>query len=93
MTVHDLRKTNQSLLCIWWWKLETKEDMWQKVVAEKYMKQKTISCLRYKNTNTPVWNNLLKVRDIYLKERRIRIGDDKSENFWKDKWCGFCGSK
>ena len=41
---------------------------------------------RYKNS--PVWNDLLKVKHIYLKGRSMRIGDGKTTSFWHDRWCG-----
>ena len=38
--------------------------------------------------NPPVWNDLLKVKDLYLKGRSVVIGDGKSTSFWHDRWCG-----
>jgi hypothetical protein len=34
--VKDLRKMNISLLCKWWWKLESGEGLWQEIVRKKY---------------------------------------------------------
>ena len=38
--------------------------------------------------NSPVWNDLLKVKDLYLKGRSVVIGDGKSTSFWHYRWCG-----
>jgi len=85
--IHDLRKMNQSLLCKWWWKLESTEGLWQEIVQEKYVKQNTIAQLKTKPKNSPVWNDLLKVRDWYLKGRVTIIGNGKKIDFWSDSWC------
>jgi len=86
--IHDLRKLNQSLLCKWWWKLENKEGMWQKVAEKKYVKNNTITSLKFKATNSPVWKDLLRVKDIYLRGRRFKIGNGRSADFWRGRWCG-----
>jgi hypothetical protein len=31
-----MRKTNISLLCKWWWRLENGEGLWQEIVRRKY---------------------------------------------------------
>ena len=63
--VKDLGKMNVSLLCKWWWKLEQKDGLWQEIVRKKYIKNTCISLLKKKPTNSPVWNQLLSVKDIY----------------------------
>ena len=52
--IHDLRKMNESLLCKWWWKLETKDGLWQQIVREKYIKMGPIAQLKRKPTNSPI---------------------------------------
>ena len=39
--VKNIRKMNISLLCKWWWKLETEEGLWQNIVKAKYIKGDT----------------------------------------------------
>jgi hypothetical protein len=34
--IKDLRRMNLSLLCKWWWKIETGEGLWQEIVRKKY---------------------------------------------------------
>jgi len=33
--IKDLGKLNISLLCKWWWKLETGDGLWQEIVKKK----------------------------------------------------------
>jgi len=75
---NDLRKMNESLLCKWWWKSENNDVLWQKIVKKKYIKMIPIAQLKRKPTNSPVWNDLLKVRDLYRKGRVMRIGNGMS---------------
>jgi hypothetical protein len=37
--IKDLRKLNISLLCKWWWRLETEEGLWQEIIKHKYLKK------------------------------------------------------
>jgi hypothetical protein len=41
--VKDLRKQNICLLAKWWWKLRTKECLWQQIVQAKHLYNKTIA--------------------------------------------------
>jgi hypothetical protein len=59
---------NISLLCRWWWKLENEEGIWQEIVRHKYMKNKWITQLSYKASNSPVWNDLIKIKHYYTVE-------------------------
>jgi hypothetical protein len=35
-----------------------------------------------------VWNDLLKVKELYLAGRYIKVGDGSDTDFWRDSWCG-----
>ena len=86
--IKDLRTMNISLLCKWWWKAENGTGIWQEIVSKKYLKKGGIVFLKKSNKNSPVWNDLLKVRHIYLKGRSMIVGNGKSTSFWHDRWCG-----
>jgi len=86
--IKDLRKMNRSFLCKWWWKLEHEEGVWQEIVKKKYLKNNWISHITQKPSNSPVWNDLIKIKHIYVKGRVMRLGNGKSIDFWHDTWCG-----
>jgi hypothetical protein len=75
-------------LCKWWWKLESGDGLWQKLVKAKYKITHDIWTVRIKVNDSPVWGNLLKIKEIYLKGRTMIIGDGKSTDFWHESWCG-----
>ena len=43
--------------------------------------------LKEKPFNSPVWNDLLKVKDIYTKNRKIIVGKGDRTDLWHDVWC------
>jgi hypothetical protein len=35
-----------------------------------------------------VWNDLLKVKELYLAGRQFIVGNGSEIDFWRDPWCG-----
>lgn len=44
--------------------------------------------MKHRQSDSPVWADLLKVRDLYVQGRSFIIGNGKSILFWKDRWLG-----
>ena len=84
--IKDITKMNISLLCKWWWKLETESGLWQDLVEKKYLKGNSISVVKHKADDSPIWADLLKIREVYLRGRVIQTADGKRTLFWKDAW-------
>jgi hypothetical protein len=84
--VKDLRKQNISLLCKWWWKLETQDGLWQTIVKAKYLRRKTITNVTPKFNDSPCWKALIKVKDTYLAGRKISLGQGNICRLWKDTY-------
>jgi hypothetical protein len=61
--------------------------IWQDIIRKKYLKKGPIALLTKNHKNSPVWNDLLKVRQVYLKGRTMIVGNGKSTSFWHDRWC------
>jgi hypothetical protein len=85
--IKDLRKMNISLLYKWWWYLESSEGIWQDIVRLKYVKQFPIRLIPSRFNDFPLWKDLLKVRQVYLKGRDYIVKNGKSISFW----LGMCG--
>jgi hypothetical protein len=77
---------NISLLCKWWWKLEKENGLWKQIVKFKYMRNKSIFEINHRLNDSPMWFDLLKVKDIYLQGRKMKIGNGESASFWFDTW-------
>ena len=76
--VKDIFKMNISLLCKWWWRLENEDGLWQTLIRNKYMKQDTISTIKSRLDDSPIWSSLMKVRQIYLRGRKIQTKNGKN---------------
>lgn len=86
--IKDIKKMNVSLLTKWWWKLETQSGLWQDIVNAKYMQGMTVSSVKHRLTDSPVWSDLMKVKHIYLRGRKIHVKNGKNTLFWLDSWIG-----
>jgi hypothetical protein len=65
----------------------------QEIVRKKYKIVQGITLLKSNVKNSPVWNDLLKVKHIYLKGRIISVGNGPNKIFWEDLWCGMVALK
>jgi hypothetical protein len=86
--IKDLRKLNISLLVKWWWALENEQGLWQDIVRLKYVKGTPVCSIPNRYNDSPVWCDLLKIRQIYLKRRKFQINDGRLVSFWLDIWLG-----
>jgi len=84
--VKDIFKMNISLLSKWWWKLEKEDGLWQTLVKKKYLQKDTIRSVKNKLDDSPIWTNLLKVKHVYLRGRKILTKNGKNSLFWEDSW-------
>jgi hypothetical protein len=73
-------------MCKWWWRLEKEEGLWQEIIRYKYMREKSIFDVRHKLNDSPIWSALLKLKDIYLQGRGVKIGKGNLTRFWLDPW-------
>jgi len=44
--------------------------------------------LERKACNSPIWNDLLSVKDTYVLGRKMAVGKGEATSFWFDKWYG-----
>ena len=77
---------NISFLCKWWWKLKNEKGLWQQIIQQKYLSHDLTSIVKGKNDDSPIWKDLLKVRPVYLKGRKIKTGRGDRTLFWLDPW-------
>lgn len=77
---------NVSLLCKWWWGLDNSNGLWQEIVKFKYLKDKSICTVKHRQNDSPIWADLLKIKNVYLQGRKIVIRDGKKTMLWKDIW-------
>jgi hypothetical protein len=69
--VKDLAKQNISLLCKWGWKLENHKGLWQKIVRKRYLRNKIVTSVGNRTSDSPCWKALLSVEETYLAGRQV----------------------
>jgi hypothetical protein len=77
---------NISLFCKWWWKLDTENGLWQQIIKSKYLNGESICTVKHRQNDSPIWADLLKIRNIYLQGRKMVVRDCKRTLLWKDIW-------
>lgn len=69
------------LLIKWWWKLEKKEGLWHKLVKTKYLNNKPLALVKPRQRDSPCWVDILKIRHLYLGNRRMEVGSGLENSF------------
>ena len=86
--VQDLEIQNKCLLSKWVVKLCNEDGMWQELLHNKYLTNRTLSGCEKKSTDSHFWKGLMNVKDIMLSYGTFKIGDGTQTRFWEDKWLG-----
>lgn len=84
--VLDLEKQNISLMTKWWWKLETQDGLWQKIVKAKYFRNQTVASVKPRFNDSPCWKNIFKVKETYMAGRKIILNSGNLMRLWLDPW-------
>ncbi|XP_048552830.1 uncharacterized protein LOC125533101 [Triticum urartu] len=84
--IKDLHKQNVALLVKWWWKLETSDGLWQRIVRARYFNNKTVANIRGRFSDSPCWKAIMKVKDSYMAGRKIIINSGNLTRVWHDPW-------
>lgn len=61
----------RNLLCKWWWKLENEVGLWQEIIKFKYLRDGSICTVKERQDDSPIWLDVLKIKDIYMQGKRI----------------------
>jgi hypothetical protein len=86
--VEVLELKNKSLLSKWLFKLLNEEGMWQELLCNKYLKNKTLSQISANPTDSPFWKGLMHVKDDFFSRGSSVVGDGQNTRFWEDTWLG-----
>jgi hypothetical protein len=82
--IKDIRKMNISLLCKWWWRLQNEKGLWQDIVRAKYLRTSEVGNVVHKLDDSPIWCDLLKVKNLYLRGRSVNVQSGHTTLFWLD---------
>lgn len=60
--------------------------IWQDIIRAKYLKNHSISNVKHRINDSPVWCDLLKVKQFYLCGRKLKVNNGANTLFWTDPW-------
>jgi hypothetical protein len=86
--IQNLNIQNKCLLSKWLFKLLNEDGMWQELLRNKYIKEKTMGSYVKKPTDSHFWKSLLNIRDSFLELSHFKINNGKQTRFWEDTWLG-----
>jgi hypothetical protein len=73
----ELTRFNISLMCKWWWKIESGTGPWQQFMKIKYLRDSGVFYSKNRPGDSPLWSDMQKVKDLYLCGRRSKWGMEK----------------
>jgi hypothetical protein len=70
--------------------LENSNGLWQKIIANKYIKGKPLISVKQRHNDSQFWKKLLSLRDVFFKYCKVVVGNGCKTSFWKNSWIGDC---
>ena len=86
----NLEYMNDALLTKWLWNIENSNGLWQKIIAKKYIKGKTLISVKQRHNDSQFWRKLLSLREVSFKYCMVVVGNGCKTSFWKNLWIGDC---
>jgi hypothetical protein len=86
--VEVLELKNKSLLSKWQFKLINEQGVCQELLQNKYLKDKTLSQVIAKPSDSPFWKGLMGVKDDFFMRGSMEVGNGQNTRFWEDAWLG-----
>ena len=80
----NLEIQNVCLLSKWLYKLINEDGVWQELLRKKYLKNKTISEVKWKPGDSYFLSGLMKVKDRFLHLSTFNLHNGTQIRFWED---------
>jgi hypothetical protein len=62
--------------------------MWQEILHNKYLHNKTMSQVQVEPTDSPFWKGIMHGIDEFFQREYFTVGDGQNARFWEDPWLG-----
>jgi hypothetical protein len=86
--VLNLDFMNDSLLTKWLWNIETSNGLWQKIIASKYIKGKSLISIKQRQGDSHFWKKRLSLCDKFYTFCKFVVVNGLKTSFWKSIWIG-----
>jgi hypothetical protein len=84
--VSNLAVKNICLLSKWLYKLLNEDEMWQQLLKNKYLGDKSRTQISRRPGDSHFWSDLMAIKDQFLRWGHFQVRDGQATRFWKDKW-------
>jgi len=84
--VLNLDVDNKCLLSKWLFKLLNGDRVWQQMLRNKYLRDKTLTQVQYLPRDSQFWAGLMKVKEEFLSLGKFDLGDGSQVRFLEDSW-------
>jgi hypothetical protein len=88
LEIQVLEIKNSCLLTKWLFKLLSEEGLWQQLLRNKYLSQKTLVEVESKPTDSLFWKGLMKVKGEFFSRGKFEVCSREGVCFWEDIWLG-----
>jgi hypothetical protein len=82
----DLRLQNRCLLSKWLFRLINEQGIWQSILQNKYLKNKTITQVTHRPGDSHFWSALMAIKQDFMRMGHFVLGDGTHIQFEEDKW-------
>jgi hypothetical protein len=89
----DLQLQNKGLLAKWLVNLLNTEGLWQTLLANKYLRSKSLTHVKAKPYDSHFWRGLMNFKDEVFSNGSFSIKDGSKTRFWDDTWVGVMSFK
>lgn len=72
---------NKYLLRKWLFKILSEEGVWQELIQNKYLQNKTLAQVQLKPTDPPFWKGLMHVKDEFFSRGSFVVEDGSAVRF------------
>jgi hypothetical protein len=66
----------------------SEQGIWQQLLHNKHLKNKTLKQVEAKPTDSPFWKDLMRVKQDFFNRGYFRVGNGLTVRFWEDVWLG-----
>lgn len=88
MGIEVLEIKNRCLLSKWLFKLLNEDGVWQELLHNKYLRQKTLSEVQARPSDSAFWKGLMEVKQEFFAREFFKVGNGLNTLFWEDIWLG-----
>jgi hypothetical protein len=83
LDIEVLELINKCLISKWLFKLLSEEGMWQQLLHNEYLKNKTLAQAEEKTTNSPFWKGFMCVKIYFFTTVTFKVGNRNISGFGK----------